>query len=229
MTTRTAAHALTLALATLTALISAPAHATLVASDPAADAVEVEPQDVYVIVGSTLRHPDGTTASAAPLFNVAGVNLGVTWGQWIRVSVTSSMRVSTVLFGGYRTDATITMKGLVPGGVYSVFYGLIGPDSENPFCPDVERTLPLPTSDTSNFHPDASSFVADSSGAATYTGQAKGNLLAASQVYITIVYHADRRTYHPLPNAGEYQTQGSNCRSSFGEDAFRHLLILQKW
>ncbi len=63
----------------------------------------------------------------------------------------------------------------------------------------------------------------------TYTGQAKGNLLAASQVYITIVYHADRRTYHPLPNAGEYQTQGSNCRSSFGEDAFRHLLILQKW
>jgi hypothetical protein len=48
-------------------------------------------------------------------------------------------------------------------------------------------------------------------------------------VYITIVYHADRWTYHPLPNAGEYQTQGSNCRGSFGEDAFRHLLILQKW
>jgi hypothetical protein len=204
------------------------AWSALIASDYA-DAVQVYPRDLYVIVGATLRNPDATTPSSAPLFNEAGVNLNVTWGQWIRVSVTSAMRVSTVLFGGYKTEVSLSLKGLVPGGVYSVFYGTIGPDSENALCPGVERTLPFPTSDTSGFHPDASSFVADSSGSATYAGRVGGNLFAADQVYITIVYHADGRTYHPLPNAGEYLTQDRTCRSSFGQDAFRHLLILQKW
>ena len=228
MTTLSARRTLTLALLTAAALMTGPAHAGLIATDQA-DAVQVYPRDLYVIVGSTLRNPDSTTPSSAPLFNVAGVNLGVTWGQWIRVSVTSTMTVSTALFGGYKTDVSLSLKGLVPGGVYSVFYGLISPDSENPLCPGVERTLAVPTTDTSGTHPDASSFVADSTGYATYAGRVSGNLLVAGQVYLTIVYHADRKTYHPLPNVGEYLTQGSACRSSFGEDAFRHLLILQKW
>jgi hypothetical protein len=194
-----------------------------------ADDLQLYPRDVYVIVGSTLRNPDATTPANAPLFNQAGAGLNVTWGQWGQVSATSAMRVSTAMFKGYKTDATISLKGLVPGGVYSVFYGTLYPDSENPLCPGVERTLPFPTTDTSTFHPDASSFVADSNGNATYAGSVSGNLFTAAQVYVTIVYHADRRTYHPLPNAGEYLTQGSACRSSFGQDAFRHLLILQKW
>jgi hypothetical protein len=194
-----------------------------------ADAVQLYPRDLFVIVGSTLRNPDASTPASAPLFNVAGVGLNVTWGQWGRASATSTMRVSTQMFGGYRTEATISLKGLVPGGVYSVFYGLLGPDSENPLCPRVERTLPFPTPDTSAPHPDTSSFVADWTGSATYFGRVNGNLFAADQIYITIVYHADGMTYHSLPNRGEYLTQGSTCRSSFGEDAFRHLLILQEW
>jgi hypothetical protein len=231
MTTRTAAaRALTLALAfaTLAALRPRPARAGKIASDQA-DAIEAYPRDVHVIVGSSLRTPDATTPSSAPLFNDAGVNLGITWGQWIRLSVSSTMTVTTALFGGYKTDVSIALKGLVPGGVYSVFYGLLQPDSMNPLCPGVERTLPFPTPDTSSYHPDASSFIADTTGSATYLGRVSGNLLVAGQVYITIVYHFDRRTYDTLPNIGEYLTQGPNCRSSFGEDAFRHVLILQKW
>jgi hypothetical protein len=218
----------TLALLSAALMVGGPAQGAQLARDQA-DYVELYPRDLYVIVGATLRNPDATTPATAPLFNQAGVGLGVTWGQWGRASATSTMYVTTKLFGGYKTEAQISLKGLVPGGVYSVFYGTLGPDSENPLCPGVERTLPFPTPDTSAPHPDASSFVADSTGAATYLARVSGNLFAASQVYITIVYHADHRAYHPLPNRGEYLTQGSNCRSSFGEDAFRHLMILQEW
>jgi hypothetical protein len=223
-----ARHAVTLALLTTAALTARPASAAQIGKYQA-EGLELYPRDVYVIVGSTLRNPDASTPLTAPLFNQAGVNLDVTWGRWGWVSATSTMYVTTALFGGYKTDVAISLKGLIPGGVYSVFYGLLDPDSENPLCPGVERTLPFPTSDTSKPHPDASSFVADTTGAATYAGRVNGNLLAAGQVYITIVYHADRMTYHPLPNRGESLTQGGTCRSSFGQDAFRHLLILQKW
>jgi len=229
MTTLSASTRRTVTLALAFALLAPQAAFGAQAAADQADALQLYPRDLYVIVGSTLRNPDATTPVTAPLFNEAGVNLGVTWGQWSHVSATSAMRVSTALFGGYKTEVSISLKGLVPGGVYSVFYGLIGPDSENPLCPGVERTLPFPTLDTSNPHPDASSFIADTAGGATYAGRVSGNLFAADQVYITIVYHADRMTYHPLPNGGEAMTQGSNCRSSFGQDAFRHLLILQKW
>ena len=41
--------------------------------------------------------------------------------------------------------------------------------------------------------------------------------------------HADGQTYYPLPNHGEFLTQGTDCRSSFGQDALRHFQILQKW
>ena len=58
-----------------------------------------------------------------------------------------------------------------------------------------------------------------------------GDLLAATQVFFTVVYHSDRETYYPFPNAGELTsvTDGTPCRSSFGIDAMRHLVILQKW
>lgn len=113
--------------------------------------------------------------------------------------------------------------------MYSVFWGTLQPDSENPLCPGVERTLALPSADTGQV-PDSSSFVAASNSTGAFRGQLTGALLdSAAQVFFSLVYHSDGKTYGALPNAGEFLTQGENCRSSFGEDAMRHLVILQKW
>ena len=198
------------------------ANAAAKRGDPA-DAVEAYERDVFEIVGSTLRNPGDTTSPDAALFNNAGAALGLNWGQWKAASASSTMRV-----GGGRTDASLVLSGLVPNGVYSVFYGTIGPDSENPLCLNVERALPF-TSTNRRQLPDRSSFVARPDGTASYAGQVDGNLLSATQVFIEIVYHFDGQTYGSLPNRGEWLTQGqSTCRSSFGDDAMRQLLILQK-
>lgn len=186
------------------------------------DYLQIFTRDVYVIVGSTLRNPDNTTADAAPLFNVAGVALGRTWGDWKRAAATSTAHAA-----GPRTSARIQLTGLVPGGVYSVFYVNLDPDSENPLCPGVERALPLLAVDPHQT-PDASSFVAGADGTATFHGRVAGNLLAPLQLIFEVIYHADGATYGSLPNHGEFLTQGANCRSSFGEDAMRQLLIIQK-
>ncbi len=77
--------------------------------------------------------------------------------------------------------------------------------------------------------PDRSSFVAGSSGEAEFHGRVDGDLLAASQVLFSIIYHADGQTYYPLPNRGEFVTQGTGCGSSFGLDAMRQVQIGQKW
>ena len=190
-----------------------------------ADAVEVFERDVFEIVGSTLRNPDATTDPSARLFNVAGVPLERTWGQWSSASATSTVRVS----GGRspRTDVRLELAGLVPSGVYSVFWGTLSPDSENPLCPGVERTLPLPSVDPGQL-PDSSSFVAGADGRGTFRGRLDGSLLTAGQVFFNVIYHFDGRTYGSLPNRGEFLTQGADCRSSFGEDAMRHLVVLQK-
>ena len=52
---------------------------------------------------------------------------------------------------------------------------------------------------------------------------------AATQLFFSVVYHADGKTYYPFPNAGEFFTQGDDCRSSYGHDAMRQFLILQEW
>jgi hypothetical protein len=214
------------AAATATLALVAWAPPASAAPPDQADAVQVYERDVYVIVGSTLRNPDATTDASAPLFNNAGVNLGLTWGAWSAASATSVVRVS----GGSkaRTDVRLTLSGLVPGGVYSVFWGTLLPDSENPLCPGVERTLPLPSVDAGQL-PDASSFVAGSDGTAAFRGSLAGNLLTATQVFFSLIYHFDGQTWGSLPNHGEFNTQGADCRSSFGDDAMRQLLILQKW
>lgn len=191
------------------------------------DFVETYAQDVFVIVGSTLRHPTEETAPDEPLFNVAGVPLERTWGQWQTGTATATARI----VGGVnspRTDVRLELSGLIPGGVYSIFYGTLLPDSENPLCPGVERTLGLTAFHLTQQLPDASSFIADASGQASYRGQVQGNLLDAYQSFYFIIYHFDGQTYHPLPNRGEFLTQGENCRSSFGEDAMRQLIIFQK-
>ena len=189
-----------------------------------ADAVEAYERDVFEIVGSTLRNPDpASTDPAAPLFNVAGVGLGLTWGQWSSAAATSTMRVR-----GRHTEAEIDFSGLVPNGVYSLFYVTLGPDSENPLCLDVERALPL-TSRSRHQEPDRSSFVAAPDGTASFTGRVDGDLLSATQVFLEVIYHFDGQTYGSLPNRGEWLTQGEpTCRNSFGEDAMRQLLIVQE-
>lgn len=190
-----------------------------------ADAVEVYERDVFVIVGSTLRTPTESTPPDAPLFNVAGVSLDVTWGEW---AATATSAVRTTGGQSAATDVEQRFTGLIPGGVYSVFWATLSPDSENPACPGVERTLPL-ASVNPNQSPDASSFVAGSDGTATFKGHLNENLFDAAQVYFSLIYHLDGKTWGSLPNHGEFNTQGSECRSSFGDDAMRQLLILQKW
>jgi hypothetical protein len=214
--------------AAMTATLALVAVAPPASAAPAdqADAVEIHERDVFVIVGSTLRNPDSTTEPSAPLFNNAGVSLGLTWGEWSAASATSAVRTSGK--SNPRTDVRLRFSGLVPGGTYSVFWGTLNPDSENPLCPGVERTLALPSVDRGQV-PDASSFIAGSDGTAAFRGNLDGNLLSANQVFFSIVYHFDGQTWGALPNHGEFNTQGENCRSSFGEDAMRQLLVLQKW
>jgi hypothetical protein len=189
-----------------------------------ADAIETMTRDVFVVVGTTLRNPDATTPPGAPLFNVAGIELPVTWGEWSAGTATS--RAASA---GPRTDVRLTFAHLVPNGVYSVFWATIDPDSEHPRCPGVERSLPLDAFKPDPLAPDPSSFVADAAGGATFHGRVDGDLLAATQLFFSVVYHADGQTYHPFPNRGEFLTQGAECRSSYGHDAMRQFLILQKW
>jgi hypothetical protein len=220
-----------------TSLLAAAMTATLAlaaAAPPAsagapdqADGIEAYERDVFVIVGSTLRNPDATTDPSAPLFSISGVNLNVTWGEWSAASATSVVRTSGKAKSA-RTDVRLSFSSLVPGGVYSVFWGTLLPDSENPLCPGVERTLALPSTDPAQ-SPDASSFVAGADGTAAFRGALNGDLLSANQVYFSIVYHFDGQTWGALPNHGEFNTQGPECRSSFGDDAMRQMLVLQKW
>lgn len=204
------------------ALPSVPASAA--PPDPQ-DFVAAFDNDVFVIVGSTLRNPDADTSPTAPLFNNAGVSLGLTWGDWQAATATTSAKKT-----GHSTDIRIDMAGLIPGGIYSVFYGTLNPDSENPLCPGVERTLALTAKKAKPSGPDASSFTAGADGTASYRASVAGDLLGIpnQQVFYFIIYHFDGGTYHPLPNRGEFLTQGDNCRSSFGEEAMRQLLIIQK-
>jgi hypothetical protein len=185
------------------------------------------PNDVFVVAGGFLRNPDGATPLDAPLRNVVGTPIGATWGQFVDASATATAHC----IGGpeaLRTSVRITLTGLIPGGVYSIFYATFGPDTDNPSCPGVERSLPLTAFHPEGQLPDPSSFVADESGEAQYRGQVEGCLLSATELVYSVIYHADGRTYDPLPNRGESFTQGPDCRDSYGADAMRQLLINQK-
>lgn len=189
------------------------------------DHVQAFNRDVYFIDSVTLRNPTADTAPDEPLFNDAGVLLPLTWGEWSAATATSSARTL-----GTRTEVSLSFTGLVPGGVYSVFWGTLLPDSEHPSCPGVERTLPVVSVDGKKQVPDPSSFVAGPDGRAQFAGRADGVMLDAWQAWFSIVYHLNGETYHPFPNAGEYVTHddGGQCRSTYGHDAMRHLIVLQK-
>ncbi len=193
-----------------------------------ADAVEIFERDVFEIVGVTLRPASDATDAGAALFNTSGVSLGTTWGEWRAATASSEASV----IGGPkrpRTDLRLALAGLVPGGLYSVFWGTLGPDSEHPLCPGVERTQPLDAVGSPAKAPAPNAFVADAAGVATFHGRTDGDLFDAAQVFFTVVYHFSGSTAYPFPNRGEYLTHEGTCRSSFGDDAMRQLLILQQW
>lgn len=120
-------------LAAAALLLSGPLAATAMAAPPdREDALQSFNRDVFEIVGASLRNPDRDTLVDAVLLNRVGVRLErpdgrpLTWGGWSAATATSAVR--TV---GRRTEARIRLGGVVPGGLYSVFLGTLGPDSEH--------------------------------------------------------------------------------------------------
>jgi hypothetical protein len=220
------------------AVLATPAFTGVASAAPPdqADAVQVMAQDVWVVYGTSFINAasfGSTLPPDAPLYSSAGLQLPAgaedppTWGEWSAATATS--RVASIGGpDGPRTDVRISMQSLVPGGLYSIYWFTVGPDSEQPLCPGVERRLPLDAARPDPTAPAPNSFVADAGGAAEFHGRVAGDLLGATQLYLNVVYHADGQTYYPFPNRGEYLTHGPDCRSSFGHDAMRHLLIYQK-
>lgn len=182
--------------------------------------------DVFVLDGAVLRNPTFETPPDEELFNAAGTPLEVTWGEWKGASATAKARV-TVKAAKPRTEVRVRLSGLVPGGVYSLFYVTFSPDSRHPLCPSQERGLPLKSRDPDQ-SPDRSSFVAGADGTADFRARVRGNLLEAGQVQYLAIYHFDGRTYHPFPNRGQFVTHEDECRSSYGVDAMRQIVIYQK-
>lgn len=182
--------------------------------------------DVFTIGsnGSLIAVDPSTTPLSAPLFNLAGSTLNLTWGQFEGASATALAR--TVTTGGtVATDIQLTFTGLIPGGTYSLFYRTFSPDSVNPVCPSVDPTVALTALRTARQAPDASSFIAGSAGGASFDARVPGALLNATNVIIDLIYHFDGHTYGAVPNAGESRP---GCLSSFGIDALRQTLIVQK-
>jgi len=202
--------------------------ATLGATSPAsaarpwrqAVAVEAFSGDVFVVngTGDLVAVDPRTTSDSAALFNLAGEPLGLTWGAFRAATATST--AASVISG--TTDVRVTLSGLIPNGVYSLFYRTLSPDSANPVCPQVDATVAMTALGAAG--PDASSFVADSSGAAAFHARVRGLLLNAQEFAFAAIYHFDSMTYGPVPNRGE----SVDCGSSFGIDAMRQLFVIQK-
>jgi len=189
--------------------------------------------DVYTVDqdGNLIPVQLTTTPLSAPLYNVAGDPLNVTWGQFS--SATAKSYAWTVTSHGTTyTDFLIGMSGLVPNGVYSLFYRTFGPDANNAFCPDVEPSVALIAAFPQFQKPDSSSFIANGSGKALFLASVPLDLLAATQLQINVIYHFNGQTYGPVANVRESQgpvaSNGEQCRSSYGIDAMRQLLIIQK-
>src|SRR5262249_3406166 len=90
---------------------------------------------IYYTHDGTHLHPDQATPSDPPIRNAYGTLLGLTWGQWQAATGTSIARCNN----DGSTSLSITLDGLIPHGVYSVFYRSFTPDAVNPYCPDSER------------------------------------------------------------------------------------------
>jgi hypothetical protein len=210
------------------------AQASTIFTAPAPD-VGIVPfaGDVYTTSsnGTLIAVDPASTAASAPLYNLAGGALNVTWGQWS--SATATSYAWTVTFDGTTyTDLVIGMSGLVPDGVYSLFYRTFAPDSNNAFCPDVEPSVALTAAFPRLQEPDSDSFIASSSGKALFVASVPEDLLAAQSLSISVIYHFNGQTYGPVANAGEaagpVASNNGLCQSSYGVDAMRQMLIIQK-
>ena len=192
------------------------------------DDVDAVRTDVYVLVGGRLANPVGfcteepcgigQTSPNESLFNINGTQLGFTWGQF--QAVDASSRVSCRRDG--TTEVRVRLTGLIPNGVYSIFYRTFGPDSVNPFCPNEERSRVVPNlchgPGCGGVAPD-SRIVADENGNASFVGRVDGCLLDATTVLLDVIYHSNGVTYGQLPNALEFQTQLRPCQASASCDA----------
>jgi hypothetical protein len=183
------------------------------------------PADVYQLssTGVLSAVNPAYTPPSAPLYNAGGSALGLSWEQFSAATATSDGWISTHGASDF-TNFWVQLSGLIPNGVYSLFYRSFGPDSVNPVCA-IDPLVALPAGAPQPGQPDADSFVADGSGQALFYGRVAGNLLAASQLQLVVIYHYDGHTYGPVPTWGETI---NHCLPSFGVDAMRQLLIIQK-
>jgi hypothetical protein len=189
-------------------------------------AVEALALDSYTVTstGSLTPVDPRTTPDSAALFNKTGTPLGVTWGQW-RVATATSLAKTVTTQRGPATDFKITLGKLIPRGTYSLFYETLQPDSANPVCPTTDRLIELIARHPASQHPAPGSFVADGGGGASFHARVAGNLFAPQSLHVIVIYDFSGKTYGRLPNYGESR----DChRSSFGVDAMRQMIIIQK-
>jgi hypothetical protein len=198
--------------------------------------------DVFVVAGGHLENPigfctvepcgAGETVPSAPLFNLTGSSLDVTWGDF----QTASARSRASCKDG-TTTVRVRLSNLRPNAVYSLFYRTFGPDSINPFCSNEERSIVVPEKcNGSGCVPIADSRIeTNDDGEASYVGEVEGCLLDATTLLFDVIYHLNGQTYGPLPNRLEFETQHPEgctdcppCHSSFGNDAMRQAVIIQK-
>jgi hypothetical protein len=216
-------------IATVLAGLALAAQAPVAGASSSTPDVGVVPfaNDVFWFTNNALSVVDpASTPASAPLFNLEGNPLHVTWGQFSSATATSEVKQ-----GGNHTDFDVRLSGLIPNGVYSLFYRTFNPDSNNAICPNVEPTVALTARHPDRQQPDADSFVADSSGNAEFDGRVAGRLLDAQQLQVAVIYHFDGKTYGPVANAAEANGPGGPgvpCQSSYGIDAMRQLVIIQK-
>ena len=191
--------------------------------------------DVFVLdsQGNLIPVDVFSTPASAQLFNLAGDPMNLSWGQFS--SATSNSVAWDLTYNGTTyTQFLINLSGLVPNGVYSLFYRTFNPDSNNAYCPDVEPSIALPAAFPKFQKPDSSSFVATSSGRELFLASVPQDLLAAAQLQVSVIYHFNGQTYGPVANESESlgpvaPPAGTGlCRSSYGIDAMRQLLILFK-
>jgi hypothetical protein len=220
---------LTTGLAVIGLVLQAPVAGASDSGAKGTPAVAIVPfaNDVFWFTNGALTVVDpASTPASAPLFNLEGNPLHLTWGQFSSATATSKVKQDR-----NHTDFDVRLSGLIPNGVYSLFYRTFGPDSNNAICPNVEPTVALTARHPDRQQPDADSFVADSSGNAEFDGRVAGRLLDAQQLQIAVIYHFDGHTYGPVANASEANGPGGPgvpCTSSYGIDAMRQFVIIQK-
>jgi hypothetical protein len=213
---------LTILVPAVIALVGLAPVAGLTASGAPKPAVAMLPYagDVFTTAqnGSLIAVDPASTPPWAPLYSLEGNPLNLIWGQWMTTTATAVAQTERD-----DTNIEITMSGLIPNGVYSLFYRTFGPDSVNPICGAIDPVVALTARFPDRQLPDPYSVVADSSGAAFFHARVGGRLLDAQALLIDVIYHFDGNVYGAVPTLGESES----CRPTFGIDAMRQLVIFQ--